>query len=92
LSGGTIEKFEASDEVAESVFGSDGVEREAGAVVEDFDADAAGVLCAGNRDFGSLGSLSDDVLDGVLDQRLKRKRGHFDIGERFRDGNLVAEA
>jgi hypothetical protein len=38
-----VEEFHASDEIAEAVIGSDGVEREAGAVIDDRELNAFGV-------------------------------------------------
>jgi hypothetical protein len=43
LAGRAIEEFHASDEIAEAVFGSDGIERETGAVIDDRELNALGV-------------------------------------------------
>jgi hypothetical protein len=48
LAGGAEEELETGDEVAEAVLGGDGVEGEAGAVVEDFKGDTACVLGGGD--------------------------------------------
>jgi hypothetical protein len=44
LAGGTKEKLKAGDEISQAVLGSDGVQREAGAVIEDSEEDALQIL------------------------------------------------
>src|SRR5664279_5578574 len=74
------------------MFGRDGVEREAWAVVADFETQSIGFAPRGYVDAGTLCALAYDVLDDIFNQRLQSERRDLRILEGFRDFNGVAQA